>query len=237
MSNREEKQQSTPRVTTPVQGSDDSQLDRCRLILATSPDGARIDALRHAVTGGDVASVILFAGTMAEHDFLSACKSLVGDLQSHGCAVLIADNTQVFGKCGADGLFLEKTKNDLTDAIARFSPHNIVGCGNIKARHNALVVGEAKPDFVFFGKLGGDIKPEAHPKNIALAEWWAELVEIPCVVMGGNVTKSVIEASQTGADFVALDQAIFESANAAEAVAEANRLLDEHAPSLLEEDE
>jgi len=93
--------------------------------------------------------------------------------------------------------------------LARFSPQNIVGCGNIKARHNALEIGELKPDFVFFGKLAGDIKAEAHPKNIALAEWWAELVEIPGIVMGGSDLDSIIDVALSGIDFVALERAIF----------------------------
>ena len=71
---------------------------------------------------------------------------------------------------------------------------------------------------------------DAHPRNLSLAEWWSELVEIPSVAQAGNTLESVIAAAETGADFVALGSAIFEAENPAEAVAEANRLLDEHAP-------
>jgi thiamine-phosphate pyrophosphorylase len=60
----------------------------------------------------------------------------------------------------------------------------IVGGGNATDRHKALEIGEVQPDYIFFGKIGGDIKPEAHPKNVALAEWWASMVEIPCIVLG-----------------------------------------------------
>ena len=93
-----------------------------------------------------------------------------------------------------------------------------------------MEIGELQPDYVFFGKIGADNKPEAHPRNLALAGWWAELVEIPSVAQAGNTVESVIEASQTGADFVALGRAVFEAEDPAKAVAEANRLLDENAP-------
>ncbi|KAG1702855.1 Thiamine-phosphate synthase [Nymphon striatum] len=165
------------------------------------------------------------------------CKDVTPQLQEADCAVLIADDTQAFGRCGADGLFVEKEKSKLEDFIARFSPQNIVGCGNIKARHNALEIGELKPDFMFFGKLGGDIKPEAHPKNIKLAEWWAELVEIPGIVMGGSALNSIIEVAKTGIDFVALEKAVFADGDAAKNVVEANALLDAHAPSFDEDEE
>ena len=67
----------------------------------------------------------------------------------------------------------------------------------------------SQPDYIFFGKIGGDIKPEAHPKNLALAEWWASMVEVPCIVMGGTDPQSALAVAETGAEFVALCQAVF----------------------------
>lgn len=213
------------------------ELNRCRIILTASPVSVPAKELILAANAGDVASVILYANGCEAHVFEAYCKEVTPKLQDADCAVLVSDDTQVFGKSGADGLFAEKEKSKIEDLIARFSPQNIVGCGNIKARHNALEIGELKPDFIFFGKLGGDIRPEAHPKNIKLAEWWAELVEIPGIVMGGNALDTVVEVSATGIDFVALEQAIFASGNVGENIVAANKLLDEHAPEFVEEDE
>ncbi len=211
--------------------------NRCRLILAANMKLVSSQDLIKAAQAGDVASVILYSKDNAAHEFEAYCKAVTPQLQEAGCAVLIADDTQIFGKSGADGLFLEQQKSTINDIIARFSPHNIVGCGNIKARHNALEIGESKPDFVFFGKLGGDIKLQAHPKNIALAQWWAELIEIPGVVMGGNDLNSIIEVAQTGIDFVALEQAVFSGDSFEKNIIAANALLDEHAPSFDEDEE
>jgi thiamine-phosphate pyrophosphorylase len=213
-----------------------NEINRCRLILTANPLSTSSENLITAASAGDVASVILYAAEAEPHVFEAFCKDVTPQLQEADCAVLIADDTQAFGRCGADGLFAEKEKSKLEDFIARFSPQNIVGCGNIKARHNALEIGELKPDFIFFGKTGGDIKPEAHPKNIKLAEWWAELVEIPGIVMGGSALNSIIEVAKTGIDFVALEKAIFANGDAAKNVVEANSLLDAHAP-LFDEDE
>ncbi|WP_296434077.1 thiamine phosphate synthase, partial [Rhizobium sp. UBA1881] len=77
----------------------------------------------------------------------------------------------------------------------------------------------------------GDIKPEAHPKNLALAEWWASMIEIPCIVMGGTDPASALAVAESGAEFVAMRLAVFgEPARAALVVAEINALLDEKAP-------
>ena len=42
--------------------------------------------------------------------------------------------------------------------MEKFSPKLIVGGGNATDRHHALEMGEIRPDYVFFGKVDGDIK-------------------------------------------------------------------------------
>ena len=130
-------------------------------------------------------------------------------VQSAGVAAIIADDTRTAGRVGADGLQLGQDPGELTEAIEKFSPALMVGAANVKTRHNALVLGELQPDYLMFGKPGGDIRPEPHPKNLALGQWWSTMVEIPCIVLAGNAVESVVEAAQTGSEFVALGHAIF----------------------------
>ncbi len=211
--------------------------DRCRLLLIANAVTVKPSDIIDAVGGGDVASVILHASGAAEHEFIKFCETLIEPLQARDIAVLVADNTQIFGRANADGYFASKPNAELGDDIARFSPHNIVGCGSIKDRHHALQIGELKPDVVMFGKLEGDIRPEPHRKNLALAEWWSEFVEIPCILMGGDDIKYTKECAETGADFVSFGKAVFANANRSptEAVQTINEMLDQYAPSLTKE--
>ena len=189
--------------------------------------------LENALDGGDIATVILYETAAAQNDFQAYCSEIVPLVQNHDVAAIVADDTQAFGRSSADGLYVQKEKGKLGDLVARFSPQNIVGCNAGKNRHSALEAGECKPDFILFGVPGGDIRPQAHPKNIALAEWWSELVEIPSIILGGNDPESVVECAATRADFVALDAAVFSSARSpGEVVAEVNELLNRHAPIL-----
>lgn len=215
-----------------------SDLNRCRLILVANAAKVEPAQITDAVGGGDVASVVLWAGDAAEHDFANFCEALVQPLQALDIAVLVADNTQIFGRTDADGYFSGKPSDTLADDIARFSPHNVVGCGSIKDRHQALKVGELKPDFVMFGKLGGDIRPEPHRKNLALAQWWSELIEIPCIVMGGDDVKYTKDCAETGADFIGFGEAVFSGKEFSPSVAVGtiNAMLDEYAPKFNEED-
>ena len=107
----------------------------------------------------------------------------------------------------------------------------MVGAGGAKTRDEALELGEERPDYMFFGRFGYDTKPEPHARNLALGAWWAEMIEIPCIVMAGSDLASVEAVAATGAEFVALSAAIFaEGADAKAAVAEANARLDRAAP-------
>ncbi|MCA1368178.1 thiamine phosphate synthase [Ensifer aridi] len=208
--------------------------NRCRLVLV-APDLAdaaeRSKLVGEALKGGDVASVIVPQYGLSDQDFQKHAEALVAVIQQAGAAALIEGDTRVAGRAKADGLHIAGGVDALAEAIERHAPKLIVGGGNATDRHHALEIGELRPDYVFFGRTDGDIKPEAHPKNLALAEWWASMIEIPCVVMGGTDPQSALAVAETGAEFVALRLAVFgESGQAPSVVAAVNALLDEKAP-------
>lgn len=208
--------------------------DRCRLVLVL-PDIADADlaekTLSDALRGGDVASVILPQYGLDDGGFQKLAERLIPVAQKAGAAVLIAGEERIAARAGADGLHIVGDVESLGDAMERFSPKLIVGGGRAKDRHSALEIGELRPDYIFFGKIDGDIKDEPHPKNLDLGEWWASMVEIPCVVMGGRDPDSALAVAATGAEFVALGHAVFaDPGQAAMKVASVNALLDEKAP-------
>ncbi len=207
---------------------------RCRLVLIL-PEGedlaARVAMLEGALKGGDVASVILPQYGLDDGQFQKHAEALVPVVQAAGAAALVAGDTRIAGRARADGIHVTGGVEQLAEAVEKFTPKLIVGGGNATDRHKALEIGEVQPDYIFFGKIGGDIKPEAHPKNLALAEWWASMVEIPCIVLGGTDAQSALAVAETGAEFVALDRAVFaEPGQAPHVVAAVNALLDEKAP-------
>ncbi|KQR75847.1 thiamine phosphate synthase [Rhizobium sp. Leaf341] len=208
--------------------------NRCRLVLivpeiADPAERARI--VGDALKGGDVASVILPQYDLDDQTFQKHAEVLVPIIQEAGAAALVSGDTRVAGRARADGLHVEGNAEAMREAMEKFSPKLIVGGGNAADRHHALEIGEAKPDYIFFGKLNGDIKPEAHSKNIALGEWWSSMIEIPCIVMGGADPASALVVAESGAEFVALHRAVFEvPERAAAVIAEVNALLDEKAP-------
>lgn len=204
--------------------------NRCRIVLIASP---RMPAERvaAALSGGDVASLILTADGADEAAFQAFAERVAPGAQAAGVAVVIDGDSRIAGRIHADGLHVEAGKDELADAIERHQARMMVGAGGAKTRDEALELGEERPDYMFFGRFGYDTKPEPHARNLALGAWWAEMIEIPCIVMAGSDLASVEAVAATGAEFAALSAAIFaEGADAKAAVAEANARLDRAAP-------
>ena len=207
--------------------------DRCRIVLI-APAGASgpgfAARLRQALGGGDVASLIL-PESPDEAAFQAVAESVAPIAQDTGVALIVAGNTRVAGRVGADGIHLETGAKDLAEAVEHFQAKMAVGAGGAKTRDDALALGETRPDYLFFGRFGYDNTPAAHPRNLNLGRWWSEMIQIPCIVLAGSDLASVEAVAATGADFVALSSAVFaEGVDAAAAVARANAILDETAP-------
>jgi thiamine-phosphate pyrophosphorylase len=138
----------------------------------------------------------------------------------------VVNDTRIAGRAGADGVHVDTGVADVTAAVASGRGRRMVGAGGISSRHDAMLLAEAEPDYLFFGLLDGDRAPDIFPKALDLATWWAEVAVIPAVVMGGQAIDSVDAALSAGIDFVALRQAVWDDPRGpAAAVAEANARL------------
>ncbi len=212
----------------------DETPNRCRLVLIAPPEAvgkALAAQVVEAAAAGDVASLILPQYDMQEDAYQALAEAVVPAAQGAGWAVVLAGDTRVVGRVGADGLHIEGGASEVADAVARWGGRLIVGAGGATTRDEALALGEARPDYVFFGRFGMDTKPEAHRRNLALGAWWAEMIEVPCIVLAGSDLASVEAVAATGAEFVALSSAVFRAeGGAGAAVARANGLLDASAP-------
>lgn len=208
--------------------------NRCRVVLIApgldDEDAARrLDA---ALSGGDVASLIIPQSGTDEAAFQAHAERLTRIAQDKDVATIIAGEPRIAARVHADGIHFEGSQAELAEIIRKHQGRMVVGCGGAKNRDNALELGEMRPDYIFFGRFGYDTKPEPHPRNLSLAAWWSEMIEIPCIVLAGSSVESAVDAAATGAEFVALGNAVFApGGDPTRAVAEINALLDQHAPA------
>lgn len=206
--------------------------DRCRLVLVT-PAGMALDDLGQRLTtagkGGDIASVIVPEHGLDEGSYQRVLETLVPVCQAFGAAVIAAGEPRLAARTGADGIHVRSDAATIKRAVETHQDRFIIGAEAGKTRHQALEVGEARPDYVLFGRPGGDTHAEAHPRVAEQAAWWAELVEIPAILMGGHDLTHLDAAAATGVDFIALSRAILApDVDAERAVREANQVLATH---------
>jgi thiamine-phosphate pyrophosphorylase len=210
--------------------------DRCRIVLVApeiEDPAEQAGLIGDALSGGDVASVILIASDAEERRAQSRIASIVEVAHARDVAVIAAAEPRLAVRAGADGIHFDGSAARLAEIMGGLDGRLMVGAGGARTRHEALDLGEARPDYLFFGRFGFDSTPEAHPRNLALGQWWAEMIEIPCIVQAGSSLSSIADVAATGAEFVALGQAVFDAGTEpARRVEEANALLEGQAPRL-----
>lgn len=200
--------------------ADQSQDPLARLYLAV-PVGIGADALAAALDGGDVAAVLLPA---------NADRRLIETAQSRDVAALLADDMAAAKRLNADGVHLNPG-GKVKAARKTLGDDGIVGMHCANSRHEAMMAGEAGSDYVAFTAPEPDLgEPEtAHDaEHTGNFTWWQVVMEIPCVAMAGPGAPPISLDDVTplvaaGADFVVLDEAVWQHPDGAAAgVAEAN---------------
>ena len=200
-----------------------------RLYLVTPRDvdittfPAVLDA---ALAAGDVASLLIAVEGGSDMARQRIAEILTPIAQARGVAVMVRNDTRAAGRAKTDGVHVDTGKADLDAALETFHPDGIVGGGGLATRHEAMEAGETDVDYVFFGDLDRPEFEGGNPRTRELAEWWVPLFEPPVVLLAGNDLASLDAAAATGAEFVALRDAVWTHADGpAAAVAEATRRL------------
>lgn len=188
-----------------------------RLYLATPPlDDARAfrPMLEGALSAGDVASLLVrFAGEDARKRE-EIVRALAPIAQEKGVAVIVAAEPNVALRSGADGVHIHGAGEDLVAAVKKLSPKYSVGAGDLALRDDAMRAGEIGADYVMLDAKTVDALIER-------VAWWAELFNTPCVARAASLDE-IAPLAQAGADFVLLDDAIWNDRRGpAAAIAEA----------------
>jgi thiamine-phosphate pyrophosphorylase len=185
--------------------------ERCRVYLITPPrlEAGFADQLAAALDAGDVAAVQLRLKDVDDEALKRAIDALLPVVQSRGVAFLMNDRPDLAVAHGCDGAHVGQ--EDTPAPIARKILGDLtmgVTCHN--SRHLAMEAGEAGADYVAFGAFF----PSGSKEVSAMAEietlrWWAEMMEIPVVAIGGITAVNCAPLVQAGADFLAVIGAVW----------------------------
>jgi thiamine-phosphate pyrophosphorylase len=195
---------------------------RCRLYLITPPEISDIagfaQELDEALDGGDVACLQIRLKSREgvsppDSHILSLGRHIVSRAQDRGVAVLVNDRPDLAVELGAAGAHIGQGDMPYAQARKLVGPSGIVGVTCHDSRHLAMEAGEAGADYVAFGAFFPTNTKDASTKAEAdLLNWWQELMEVPCVAIGGITTDNARPLVQAGADFLAVSAGVWKYA-------------------------
>lgn len=181
------------------------------------PTGIDANHLAAALDAGDVACALLRGTDLLRRD-------LVETAQRRDVAALVPDDPKLAVRLDADGVHVDPG-GSVTATRRQLGSERIVGAACGASRHEAMLAGEAGADYVAFSGRGDDAAAAADPENL---QWWQVMMTVPCVAMGDIALDQVGDLARAGADFIALERAVWAHPDGpGAAVAEANRQLAE----------
>jgi thiamine-phosphate pyrophosphorylase len=196
----------------------------CRLYLISPPRLAPNDfagVLRDALQGGDVASFQLRLKDVSDDEIRRATDILRPIAQAGGTAFILNDRPDLAAELGCDGVHIGQEDAPYAEA-RRLLPGGIVGVTAHDSRHLAMEAAEAGADYVAFGAFfPTHTKEPKTSADIDLLRWWAEMMVVPVVAIGGITVANAPALVEAGADFLAVAAGVWEHADGPQAAVRA----------------
>lgn len=190
-----------------------------RLYLITPPVIADLGVfeaqLMEALDAGDVACLQLRLkaadGVSVDVEATRALgKRVIEKVQAKDVAVLINDRADLAAELGADGVHIGQKDMSFKEAKRWVGADGIVGVTCHDSRHLAMVAGEQGADYVAFGAFFPTTTKDAPTKaEPDLLTWWQEMMELPCVAIGGITVENGGALAKAGADFLAVSGGVW----------------------------
>jgi thiamine-phosphate pyrophosphorylase len=186
----------------------------CQLYLITPPAIPDLDAfaraLEAAVSAGPVAALQIRLKGAPEDDVAAAVRRLMPIAHAHGVAVILNDDPALAARLGCDGVHVGQSDASYAEARRLLGPAAMIGVTCHDSRHLAMEAAEAGADYVAFGAFfptaTKDAPTRADPEILSI---WQEIMEVPCVAIGGITAENARGLAAAGADFLAVSAGVW----------------------------
>ncbi|MEM6761143.1 MAG: thiamine phosphate synthase [Pseudomonadota bacterium] len=177
---------------------------------------ARLDDVLDA---HEVACVRLALTSRDEDKIARAADAVREVCHAVDVALVIEGHVALVEKLGLDGVHLTDGARSVRKVRKALGADPIVGafCGT--SRHDGMTAGEAGADYVSFGPLSGSTLSDEELASRELFSWWSEIIEVP-VVAEGALTPDLVSELFPVTDFLAVGEEIWNTPDAAAALAE-----------------
>ncbi|MBK6801362.1 thiamine phosphate synthase [Novosphingobium sp.] len=190
----------------------------CQLYLISPLDvsGTFPDRLARALDAAPVAAFQFRVKDVDEHQAARLAEPLQALCAAREVAFIVNDSIGLAKRLGADGVHLGQSDGEVEDARKRLGREAQIGVTCHNSRHLAMEAGEAGADYVAFGAFFPTAtKATEYRAEPDLLTWWQDLMEIPCVAIGGITPENCAPLVRAGADFLAVSGAVWNGDEAA----------------------
>ena len=186
------------------------------LISPLDVGGTFPDRLVRALDAAPVAAFQFRVKGVDEHQAARLAEPLQAICAERGVAFIVNDSIGLAKRIGADGVHLGQSDGTVADARERLGRDAQIGVTCHGSRHLAMEAGDAGADYVAFGAFfPSTTKDTEHRAELDVLTWWRELMEIPCVAIGGITPENCGPLVEAGADFLAVSGAVWNGDEAA----------------------
>lgn len=187
---------------------------RCQLYLVTPPAFVATDFtadLKRALEGGPIAALQLRLKGASDEAVLAAGAALKPLCADAGIALIVNDRADLAQAIGADGVHLGQQDGSVSAARQLLGADAQIGVTCHDSRHLAMEAGEAGADYVAFGAFfPSTTKEPPAMADVELLAWWAGMMEVPCVAIGGITPENAPPLIASGADFLAVSNGVWQ---------------------------
>ncbi len=185
----------------------------CRLYLISPPKlevKSFAETLRRTLGAGDVASFQLRLKDVTDDEVRHVTESLMPIVQRAGVAFILNDRPDLAAQMGCDGVHVGQEDASVPEARGIVGKNVIVGATCHDSRHLAIEAAEAGADYVAFGAFFATTTKDAKTvADIETLRWWAEMMVVPCVAIGGITVDNAAPLIEAGADFLAVSSGVW----------------------------
>ena len=144
-------------------------------------------------------------------EILRAGELLMPIVQLANAAFIVNDRADLAKRLGADGVHIGQEDTPYAEARALMGPKGIVGVTCHDSRHLAMEAAEAGADYVAFGAFFETTTKQAKTKaDPSILTWWQEMMNAPCVAIGGITPDNARGLAEAGADFLAVSSGVWD---------------------------
>jgi thiamine-phosphate pyrophosphorylase len=190
----------------------------CQLYLVSPLDvsGTFPERLKRALEAGPVAAFQFRVKGIDQHEAARLAEPLHGICREREVAFIVNDSIALARRLRADGVHLGQHDGSVREAREALGREAQIGVTCHASRHLAMEAGDAGADYVAFGSFfPSETKASEHRPELELLTWWRDLMEIPCVAIGGITPDNCRPLVAAGADFLAVSHAVWSGDEAA----------------------